>query len=223
MFTGLVACKGVIQSVTPESAAVCRISICAPEIAALLKNGESVAVAGVCLTVTDTQRDVFSAQVMLETLRASRLDKLEGGDSVNLERALRVGDRLDGHIVQGHVDEVGSILKIEDQGGASSARKFWISMTPKIAWGVAAKGSIAIDGVSLTVVDAMYDRFSVGLIPTTLRDTTIGDLKTGDPVNIEIDVMARYIARMLSAPEQSGEGNQKGSLTWEKLNEYGWA
>lgn len=223
MFTGLIERIGTVRALVPESDAIYRILLHVPGFSGELANGESVAVSGACLTVADVSGEVFAAQMMPETMRTTRLGSLKSGDRVNLERALQVGSRLDGHIVQGHVDEVGRVVAIENQGSSSDTKKYWISMTKDIAWGVAAKGSVALDGVSLTVIDSQTDRFSVGLIPTTLRETTIGTLKVGDPVNVEIDVMARYIAQMLSFRTQPGKGDDGSLLSWEKLYEYGWA
>jgi riboflavin synthase len=188
-----------------------------------MKQGDSVAVAGVCLTVTEIKGDVFYTQMMSETLRSTKLGDISAGGRVNLERPLRADGRLDGHIVLGHVDDVGHIARIENAG---LSRKLWVSVSGEISWGIAPKGSIAVDGVSLTVVNSLDGEFSVGLIPATLEATTLGTLSPGDPVNIEIDVVARYIARMTGFgpqmdPSPRGK-NGKNSLNWEKLSEYGW-
>ena len=221
MFTGLVECVGVIRSVSYEGGGVHRIGIHAPRIAGDLKLGESVAVAGACLTVVESWGDMFYAQMMGETTGTTRLGSIKPGDRANLERALRVGDRLDGHMVLGHVDCVGRVSGIANDG---NTRKFWITVPGDISWGIAPKGSITIDGVSLTVIDApgkFDENFSVGLIPTTLRDTTMGDLAEGHSVNIEIDVLARYAARLLGI-EAGTARSDESHLTWEKLQEYGW-
>jgi riboflavin synthase len=160
--------------------------------------------------------------MMGETTGTTRLGSVKPGDRVNLERALRVGDRLDGHMVLGHVDCVGRVSGIVNDG---NTRKFWITVPGNISWGIAPKGSIAIDGVSLTVIDApgrFDENFSVGLIPTTLRDTTMGDLAEGHSVNIEIDVLARYAARLLGIEAGTARSDDESHLTWEKLQEYGW-
>lgn len=226
MFTGLVECIGRITSVSRDSSAqgVLRLSVSAPEISASIKRGESVAVSGVCLTAVDVERGGFSAQMMDETQRTTKLGDLKQGDVVNLERALQVGGRLDGHIVQGHVDEVGVVDRIESISGGT--KKIWISASDKISWGIAPKGSIAIDGVSLTVIDSAKGEFSVGIIPETLSATTIGSLRAGDRVNVEIDVLARYIAQIIShsiAGGASNYNNEESVLTWEKLQNYGWS
>lgn len=195
------------------------LSIRAPEIAPEVKLGESIAVAGACLTVVSGARDSFEAEMMEETVRSTRLGSLKTGDRVNLERALRACSRLDGHLVAGHVDEVGVVSRVENAG---ETRKCWVSVSPSAACFIAGKGSVALDGVSLTVVDAGDDAFSVGLIPTTLRETTVGGLKEGDRVNIEVDMIARYVARLMQRGAVE-ETRFPGGVTWEKLQEYGWA
>jgi riboflavin synthase len=223
LFTGLIERVGEVRSVTAESEDLRRISIYAPEIAHELRSGDSIAVSGVCLTAVDISGGVFSAQIMGETLRSSKLGALRAGDAVNLERSLPVGGRLDGHIVLGHVDKVGRVEKIEKTKRAS---KLWISVTTDISWGVAPKGSIALDGVSLTVIDSLESEFSVGLIPATHERTSIGLLAAGDPVNIEIDILARYVARFFGDTRALPPSDEKnaggGSITFEKLAEYGW-
>ena len=212
MFTGLVERMGRVVSVSKASGGVSVITIESPEIAVEIIPGESVAVSGACLTATDASGGVFRAQIMEETLRATRLGRVKPGENLNLERALKLGDRLDGHLVLGHVDEVAEVIRVEPDG---DARKIWISASDKISWGIAPKGSVAIDGVSLTVIDCEREGFSIGLIPTTLRETTLGSLTRGDIVNIEIDLMARYVARLCDREPKSG-------ITWEKLSQYGW-
>jgi riboflavin synthase len=211
----------VVRSVAYEGGGVHRIGVHAPPIAGDLKTGESVAVAGACLTVVESWGDVFYVQMMSESGRATRLDSIKPGDRVNLERALRLGDRFDGHMVLGHVDCAGRVSGITNEG---NTRKFWITAPSNISWGIAPKGSITVEGVSLTVIDApgKFDEdFSVGLIPTTLRETTLGDLAEGYLVNIEIDVLARYAARILNVETGEARSNES-NLTWEKLQEYGW-
>ncbi|MDR3321746.1 MAG: riboflavin synthase [Synergistaceae bacterium] len=230
MFTGLVECVGAVKSITVESADVRRIVIHAPAIARAMARGDSVAVSGVCLTVVESGRDVFQAQIMEETLRTTKLGALSSDSRVNLERPALIGGRLDGHIVLGHVDGVGRMTKIENYGRTSMLR---VSVPREISWGIAARGSVSLDGVSLTVVDASDEEFSVGLIPTTLQNTALGSLSPGDPVNVEIDVIARYVAKLASSgmfPLLSGAAGVSGNLkktegdrlTWDKLEEYGW-
>ena len=219
MFTGLVECVGDVLSVVRRAGDVHVLRIRAPKIAPEVKFGESIAVSGACLTVVSGQHDSFEAEMMEETVRSTRLGSLKTGDKVNLERALRVGARLDGHLVAGHVDEVGTVSRVEDAG---ETKKCWLSVSDAIAAFIAGKGSVALDGVSLTVIDALDREFSVGLIPTTLRETTIGGLKEGDRVNIEVDMIARYIARLMGC-RTAVESKIPGGVTWEKLQEYGWA
>ena len=158
------------------------------------KHGDSIAVNGVCLTVVDHEGDEFTADVMAETLKRSSLGALTVGSRVNLERPTAVGDRLGGHIVQGHVDGTGQVLE-------RTPSEHWeivkISLPADLSRYVVEKGSITVDGISLTVVDAGPDYFTVSLIPTTLDLTTLGHKQPGDPVNLEVDVIAKYVERML--------------------------
>ena len=213
MFTGLIERMGRVASISKASGGVSVIAVESPELASEIIPGESVSVSGACLTVIDASGGAFRAQMMKETLAVTSLGRVKPGEYVNLERALKLGGRLDGHLVLGHVDEVGEVIRLESDG---DTRKIWISASDKISWGIAPKGSIAIDGVSLTVIDSESGCFSIGLIPSTLRETTLGRLKRGDSVNIEIDVMARYIARLCGREPKSG-------LTREKLAQYGWS
>jgi riboflavin synthase len=207
---------GVVAAVSGVSDGVAEIAIRAPSVASEIAPGESVAVSGACLTAVGAEGEVFRAQMMEETLRATRLGSLRPGDRVNLERALKAGGRLDGHIVLAHVDEKSPVLRIETRG---KSRKIWMAASENISWGIVPKGSVAVDGVSLTVVDSADGEFSVGLIPATLKETTMGLVRTGDAVNVEIDVIARYVARLSGSvpPDAPSEG-----ITWGKLSEYGW-
>lgn len=191
----------------------------APDIAPEVKLGDSISVSGACLTATAATREAFEVEMMEETLRSTRLGSLKAGDGVNLERALRLGARLDGHFVAGHVDEVAVVTRVENAG---ETRKCWISVSPSAHCFIASKGSVAIDGVSLTVIDAPSGEFSVGLIPTTLRETTIESLRPGDEVNIEVDMIARYIAKLMRCGAAE-EAPAAAGITWEKMREYGWA
>lgn len=219
LFTGLIECIGEIRSLTPAGGDLYRIGIFAPKIASALKKGDSVAVSGACLTVAEISKDVFYAQMMRETLDRTRLGWLGRGDRVNLERALQLGGRLDGHVVAGHVDAVGTVAKSE---GAGSTRKLWIDIPADTSWGIVPKGSVAVDGTSLTVIDAIASAFSIGVIPTTMAETTVGSLRVGDPVNIEIDVLARYVARMLQCACGAPAGERDTAITWDTLQENGW-
>jgi riboflavin synthase alpha subunit len=155
---------------------------------------------------------------MGETMRVSKLGKIVAGDRVNIEPSLRPGDGLHGHFVLGHVDETGRVLRVERAGRTG---KIWVSVSEGISWGIASKGSVSLDGVSLTVIDSQGTEFSVGVIPATLEGTTLGLLEAGDGVNVEIDVLARYAARLLGRKTET-LSQQSGALTFEKLAEYGW-
>ena len=218
MFTGLVECIVETVSIVRSRGGMCEIAIKAPAVASEISPGESVAVAGACLTAIGSDGEIFRAQMMAETLRATRLGSLEPGGMVNIERALKTGGRLDGHMVLGHVDEVGEILDVETVG---DSKIIHISASEKISWGTAPKGSVAVDGVSLTIIDSVHGSFSIGLIPATLGRTTLGSARRGHRVNVEIDVIARYVARLLGL-DKDAESHARDELTWEKLAEYGW-
>src|SRR4051794_36224573 len=185
MFTGIVEQMGEVQS------GGTRLAVSTP-LAAELERGDSIAVNGVCLTAVAIGDDRFEADVMEETLVRSGLGRLQHGDRVNLELALRVGDRLGGHFVQGHVDATGRIETIEQR---DHSRLLRIGAPPEILRFVVEKGSIAVDGVSLTVVDVDAKGFSVSLIPETLERTTLGEAAEGDPVNLEVDMLAKYAVK----------------------------
>jgi riboflavin synthase len=189
VFTGLVAAKGTVRRGGE------RMAIEAGELAAELAEGDSVAVNGVCLTATSIADGVFTADVMAETLSRSSLGPLEAGDPVNLELPLRAADRLGGHVVQGHVDGVGTIAAVTEDG---FARVVTVGADPALLRYVVEKGSIAVDGVSLTVFAVDDATFAVSLIPETLERTTLGTAAPGDPVNLEVDVLAKYVEKLTS-------------------------
>jgi riboflavin synthase len=193
VFTGLVGTTGSVQAVerTAEGA---RIAVAAP-VAAELGRGDSVAVNGVCLTAVEVGEGAFGADVMAETLRRSSLGPLEPGDRVNVELPLRAGDRLGGHFVQGHVDGLGTVAEVTPEGFARLVR---VEAGPEIARYVVPKGSIAVDGVSLTVAAADDEGFTVSLIPETLERTTLGEAQPGRTVNLEVDVLAKYVERLMT-------------------------
>jgi len=194
MFTGIIHELG---SVTAWEAGVdaARITVRAPLATADAAHGDSISVSGVCLTVVDQGADWFTADVMAETIAMSTLGGVEVGDAVNLELAAMVGDRLGGHIVQGHIDGTATVLAIDD---GSAWRVVRFSLSPDVASLVARKGSIAVDGVSLTVSAVGDDWFEVSLIPETLTATTLGARVVGERVNIETDILARHVERMLA-------------------------
>jgi len=193
MFTGIVEELGTVVAVDPLADAA-RIRISGPVVTSDAVHGASIAVNGVCLTVVDFGNGEFSADVMNETLKRSSLGDLTPGSRVNLERPVTLAARLGGHLVQGHVDGTGVIISREPSENWEIVR---ISLPDELGRYVVEKGSITVDGVSLTVVDAERDSFSVSLIPTTLELTTLGYKTAGDPVNLEVDVVAKYVERML--------------------------
>ena len=193
MFTGIIEELGEIVRWDAGLDAA-RLTVRGPLAVSDAKHGDSISVSGVCLTVVDQGEDWFTADVMAETIAMSTLDTLAVGSPVNLERAAQVGDRLGGHIVQGHIDGTSTLLSITE-GGAWRVLRF--SLDPEHAPLVAGKGSIAVDGVSLTVSAVGRDWFEVSLIPETLAVTTLGRKAIGDPVNIETDILARQVQRML--------------------------
>src|SRR5215208_3413393 len=182
---------GSVESVEGEGEGV-RLRVATP-LGAELSPGDSVAVNGVCLTAVEPSADGFGADVMAETLRRSSLAPLGEGDSVNLELPLRAGDRLGGHIVQGHVDGTGTVESTSDDGFARVVR---IATGPDVLRYVVEKGSIAIDGVSLTVASIDESGFTVSLIPETLERTTLGEATPGRVVNLEVDVLAKYVEKL---------------------------
>ena len=212
VFTGIIEELGTVKALRREGKAA-RLAVGAEVVRGDLRVGDSLAVNGVCLTVERIEPAQLWASMMPETLGRSTLGALSPGDQVNLERALRLDGRLGGHLVLGHVDGIGQVLKIE---GAGEERVLTISLPAELTRFVASKGSIAVDGVSLTVVDAESDRFSVSLIRHTLGLTTFSLRQSGDRVNLEVDPIARYVARLLEyrdAPQ---------SLTLERLRELGY-
>ncbi|MFD6435796.1 riboflavin synthase [Streptomyces venezuelae] len=193
MFTGIVEELGEITAVEnlPDAS---RFRLRGPVVTEGAKHGDSIAVNGVCLTVVEHEGDEFTADVMAETLNRSSLGALAVGSRVNLERPTSVGARLGGHIVQGHVDSVGTVVERKPSDNWEIVK---ISLPDGLSRYVVEKGSITVDGVSLTVVDAGPDFFTISLIPTTLALTTLGIKQPGDPVNLEVDVIAKYVERLL--------------------------
>ncbi|WP_406382342.1 riboflavin synthase [Streptomyces sp. NBC_00117] len=193
MFTGIVEELGEITAVE-ELGDASRFRLRGPVVTEGARHGDSIAVNGVCLTVVEHEGDEFTADVMAETLDRSSLGALAVGSRANLERPTAVGARLGGHIVQGHVDGTGSIVERKPSENWEIVK---VSLPAHLARYVVEKGSITVDGVSLTVVDAGPDYFTISLIPTTLALTTLGLKKAGDPVNLEVDVIAKYVERLL--------------------------
>jgi riboflavin synthase len=193
VFTGLVEATATVSRVERDGSGA-RIEVATP-LAAELSTGDSVAVNGVCLTAVETDGERFSADVMSETLRRSSLGPLAAGDAVNVELPLRAGARLGGHVVQGHVDATGTVADVRGDG---LARLVTIACEPALLRYVVEKGSIAVDGVSLTVAAVDERGFTVSLIPETLERTTLGDAAPGRVVNLEVDVLAKYVEKLVA-------------------------
>ena len=195
MFTGIVEELGEVVARADLTDAA-RLTVRGPLVTSDVAAGDSIAVNGVCLTVVDAEDGCFSADVMQETLRRSALGALTAGSPVNLERAVRLQDRLGGHLVQGHVDGTGSVLAVQP---AEHWTVVTFSLPADLARYVVEKGSITVDGVSLTVSAVGHTEFSVSLIPTTLERTTLGSKGVGDPVNLEVDITAKYVEKLLAS------------------------
>ncbi len=207
MFTGIVEELGTVESLDLLEGDAARLTIRGPKVTGDAGHGDSISVNGCCLTVVETGEGTFTADVMRETLRRTSLGGVEKGSTVNLERAVTAHARLGGHIVQGHVDGVGTIASREPAEHWEVVR---VAAGPEILKYVAEKGSIAVDGVSLTVtdVDDATSTFGISLIPTTLELTVLGRNKIGDTVNLEVDVIAKYVERLLTAPKTVVGGNE---------------
>lgn len=195
MFSGIVEALGTVAELRDEPPG-CRLVIREPKIAADTSVAESICVNGVCLTAVETDDETMHFEAGPETLARTNLGRLKVGSPVNLERALAIGDRLGGHFVSGHIDGTGELTERDDEGEWSTFR---FSVPRELAAQMASKGSIAIDGVSLTIVDSGPDSFSIALIPYTLDVTTLGPLKVGDTVNLETDILAKYVQRLAEA------------------------
>jgi riboflavin synthase len=193
MFTGLVQDRGRIEELSQTDEGV-RMTV-SSALAGELAEGDSIAVDGVCLTAVGVQNGTFGAEVMNETLRRTALEDAVPGSAVNLELALRASDRLGGHIVQGHVDAVGTVSSVAEDG---FARRLEIEAPASVLRYVIEKGSIAVDGVSLTVTGTDNESFTVSLIPETLERTTLGTAEPGTKVNLEVDVLAKYVERLVA-------------------------
>jgi riboflavin synthase len=220
MFTGLVEEVGVIRRIERRTDGA-RLVIGAEKVLEATKVGDSISVSGACLTVTGMGGREFVADCMPETLSRTNLSKARTGTEVNLERSLAWGDRLGGHLVLGHVDSVVTVEAVESRGDSVEVR---LSLPSGIAAFVAAKGSVALDGVSLTVISVGRDDFVVGLIPHTIGATTLRSLAKGSLVNVEADVLARYVHRSLEVlgTAKGSEGLASEGLTLELLIEKGF-
>ena len=201
MFTGIIEEVGIVEAVTVDPKLL-RLHVAAPRVGVGVGLGDSVAVNGVCLTVTRAEGGHVWFDAVRETLDCSALGDLVAGSRLNLERALQVNGRLDGHIVQGHVDGVGAVARLERQG--DDVRLF-VDCSPSLAGLLVDKGSVTIDGVSLTVVTARPDGFDVVLIPHTLRETTLGEFELGRRVNLEADILGKYVKSFLERTCDCGQ------------------
>jgi riboflavin synthase len=195
VFTGIVRELGRIESLNGEPAGI-RLRVVAPVTASMTAAGDSVAVNGVCLTAVDVEGGVLAFDAVSETLRRSSLSRLAEGGSVNVEPALRAGEPLGGHLVQGHVDGVGRVLRLEPEGEGASLT---VAVPQELLRYIVEKGSITVEGVSLTIAALAPESFEIALVPHTLRATTLGSLAPGDEVNLEVDVLAKYVERLLGA------------------------
>jgi riboflavin synthase len=193
VFTGIVEKVGTVRKAR-ASRGLLELEIEAKGLDGQVKRGDSVAVAGVCLTATGTRRHRFSAQAMTETLDRTTLGSLRRGGRVNLELPVRASDRLGGHIVQGHVDGIARVMRADDDDGAL---RVWLSVADDVLKYLVPKGSVTLDGVSLTVVEVGPTSFQVALIPHTLKATTFNDIAIGDRFNVEVDVLAKYVERLM--------------------------
>lgn len=195
MFTGLVETMGQVHALEPRTAGV-RLVIDAPTIAEGIQIGDSIANNGCCLTVVQINATLLGFDAGPETLACTNLGQKQVGDNINLERSICLGERLGGHLVTGHVDGLGELVKREDDQDWST---FWFKAPPELSRQMASKGSITVDGISLTLVDVTATQFSVALIPHTLEVTTLGELQVGDQVNLETDLLAKYVERQMTA------------------------
>ena len=220
MFTGIIEELGRVRSLEPRGEGV-RITIEARTVAEGTREGDSIAVNGVCLTALDVRADSFAADGSRETLQRSTLGDLRAGSFVNLERAVMPATRLGGHIVQGHVDARGHFLGAEDHGGSWTVR---VAYPPEMARYLVFKGSVAVEGISLTVAGLADDYFEIAVIPKTWQVTNLSRLRAGDAVNLEADIIAKYVERILTVRERQEEQDSAGgsALTLERLAELGF-
>ena len=217
MFTGLVAELGTVQRLARQGSSY-HLTVGAKKVLDNLKIGDSVAVNGACLTVVRMDEGGFTADVMPETVRLTNIGSLQPGSKVNLERTLRLCDGLDGHIVSGHVEGLGTISEQRPEGIAVVVT---IATPPELLKYIIKKGSIAIDGISLTVTEVTDTSFSVSLIPHTAKETTLGFKKVGDSVNLETDILGKYVERMLTWNKQTQVG-KADTLNMQTLLENGF-
>lgn len=216
MFTGIIEELGIIKNINMQGNSG-QIAIKAEKVLEGTRIGDSIAVNGICLTVISLQRDGFTADIMAETVRRSSLDTARKGDTVNLERAMAADGRFGGHIVSGHIDGTGKIVAYRQEENA-----VWVTIetTEEILQLIMEKGSICIDGISLTVASVSDTCFQVSVIPHTGKETTLLKKKQGDRVNLENDIVGKYIQRLMGV-ETKSDNTIKSSITMEFLEEYG--
>ncbi|MCF7935872.1 MAG: riboflavin synthase [Synergistales bacterium] len=223
MFTGLIEQVGRVEGCTRQGD-VHLLRIGAPGFAGMLVHGQSVAVSGACLSVVETGADHFAVEMMPETLERTRLGDVRPGEAVNLERSLTLERRLDGHLVTGHVDTLVTVRSVLPWG---RSRLIECQAPERVVPLVVEKGSVALDGVSLTVAARSGVAFSVGVIPTTLAETTLGRVGPGDRLHLETDILGKYVASLLEGkagdlPAAGRENTGGGTIGWEDLQRYGW-
>lgn len=218
MFTGLVEEIGIVESITGNQEA-CLMRVRAQKVLDGVQIGDSIAVNGICLTVTSFSMRHFEVDVMPETLRHTSLRQLQRGQKVNLERAMKLGDRFGGHLVSGHVDGTGTILSRQLH---ANAVLFRIDATAELVKYIIPRGSICIDGISLTVVDVQESSFSVSIIPHTLASTSLQERKPGDRVNLETDMIGKYVERLLLHPRNEQKTASQSRMNLSFLQENGF-
>jgi riboflavin synthase len=218
MFTGLIEEAGQIRSIN-RAGTNARLIIGAHTVLSDTRDGDSIAVNGVCLTAINIASDSFAADVSKETLECSTLGRLRTGSIVNLERAVTPTTRLGGHIVQGHVDGRGRFIGAEDQRGSWTVR---IAYPNELARYLVLKGSIAVDGISLTIAGLTDQLFEIAVIPKTWQCTNLSSLRMNDEVNLEVDIIAKYVERILTVGSANSAPNSSSSITLEKLAELGY-
>lgn len=218
MFSGLIEEIGTVTAFERRGSDA-RVRIRASEVLSDLKEGDSIACSGPCLTAINIGDGQFACDISAETLQRTTLGALKVGDRLNLERSVRLQDRLGGHLVQGHIDGAGRVHSRERVG---ESELWWFEIPEAHMRYIVEKGSIALDGISLTVAGLEANRLSVALIPTTLKETTLGDKGPGDPVNVECDIIAKYVEKLLGSGPKPEEPGSPGGLTMDKIHEWGF-
>ena len=218
MFTGIIEEIGIIRNIVKGSRSI-KLTITAKKVLENTNLGDSIAVNGVCLTVTALGKDGFTADVMPESMSKTNMGRLKPGDRVNLERALTLSSRLGGHIVSGHIDGVGDIINMEKD---DNAVRVTLTSVPKVMKYIVSEGSVALDGVSLTVAHLGDNDFTVSLIPHTAQMTTLLDKKVGDKLNIENDVVGKYVESILSFSDKDKKKEKNSAISLKFLRENGF-